>query len=167
MKQSLTQEELKKVLQYDPETGIFRWRYSVAKWLPQWSEAGSKTANGYTIIKIQQHRHFAHRLAWLYMTGEWPIEQIDHINREPSDNRFVNLREATPTQNMGNRNIQCNNTSGFQGVHYRTSTNKWIAQTRHNKKKIHIGCFNTPEEASKAYNEYVTKLRGEYATTFG
>ena len=84
---NLTAEELQKVLNYDPLTGIFVWQVGPRKG----AKAGTKGVKGYVQIVFQRERYYAHRLAWLYMTGEWPKQHIDHLDGDPSNNRFQNL----------------------------------------------------------------------------
>lgn len=104
--------------------------------------------NGYRVIRIDDALYLAHRLAWFYVTGNWPANQIDHINGVRDDNRFSNLREATNLQNAHNRKYN-RNKSGFQGV--RKENSKWLAEIKINYKAVRLGLFNTPEEAHCAY----------------
>jgi hypothetical protein len=144
----ITQEKLKEILHYDPETGVFRWRKSVANIIKPLDVAGSCLL-GYIKITIKRKSHNAHRLAWLYVTGCWPKNQIDHINGIGNDNKFSNLREATHKQNSENRCLPSTNTSGFRGVSWDKDSNKWRAYVKHNGKMKHLGRFQTAEEAAK------------------
>jgi len=154
----LTQEQLQQLLSYDPDTGIFtnlksRGRVKIG------SVAGSKYSNGYICIAIDSKRYLAHRLIWLYVYGEFPANQIDHINEVKDDNRLVNLRLATNQEN--NHNISTpnkNNTSGYLGVYWYKPYGKWLAQIKVNGKDKHLGYFDTGEEASKAYLAAKRKL---------
>jgi hypothetical protein len=146
----LTQEQLKEILHYDPETGIFRWRKSVASCVKPWDVAGTKGDKGYIKIHINKKLYRAHRLAWIYMIGEWPKYEIDHEDRVRSNNSWSNLRDATHKQNMENTSIAKNNTSGFRGVSWDKRKQKWNAYTKHNKKRIHIGYFDAVEDAGAA-----------------
>lgn len=145
----LTQEYLKQRLHYDHDTGVFTWVTSAVA-----AKAGDSAwhcaANGYVAIMINRKPYYAHRLAWLYMTGEWPTEQIDHINHVKSDNRFFNLREVTHSENQRNRTCQSNNTSGATGVSWEGSRNKWRARIRVNGKQVHVGRFDCFEAACDA-----------------
>lgn len=157
----LTQEELKSLVNYDQETGLFTW----IKKKPQGrykQHLGWITDRGYVEICIAQKRLKAHRWAWFYVHGELP-KQIDHINCNKTDNRLCNLRIVTNKQNHENRGAQKNNTSGFKGVtHFE---NKWRSQIMHNGKNYHIGVFDTPEQAHHAYkekaNEFFTHYQGQ------
>jgi hypothetical protein len=154
----LTQEELKLLVHYDQDTGLFTW----VKKKPQGrykENLGWVESKGYIEICIAQKRLKAHRWAWFYVYGELP-KQIDHINGVKSDNRLCNLRVVTNKQNHENRGAQKNNTSGFKGVTKRG--NKFIAQIMHNQKQYHLGMFATAEQASNVY----TKKAQEFFTHY-
>lgn len=106
----LTAESLRELLHYDPQTGIFTWRVTRGN-LKACSRAGSMKEDGYIRVCIGERRYHAHRLAWLYVTGDWPVEEIDHINRNKADNRFTNLRPATRSTNEQNRRWNVNITA--------------------------------------------------------
>ena len=143
-----TQKELKQVLHYDHQTGIFRWRYSVANRVNPWDIAGAYS-HKYIAIYVKGKRRPAHRLAWFYMTGNWPKNQIDHINGVRDDNRFLNLREATNKENSENSCISVRNTSGFKGVTWDKFCSKWKASVCHNGIQMNLGRYDTAEEAGK------------------
>lgn len=156
-KADLTAQYVRQILSYDPETGIFRWAIErrPSRFKPG-SIAGGLAAKGHIAIKIDGQSYKAHRLAWLYMTGEWPHQQIDHRNRIPADNRFKNLRECTNPVNCQNQGIRKNNASGFAGVH--RFHKKWAASISINMTRIHLGSFDTPEEAAAAYMQAKNRL---------
>jgi hypothetical protein len=104
--------------------------------------------NGYVCIRIDNILYTAHRLAWLYVHGNWPAHQLDHINKNRSDNRLCNLREATNAENAQNRK-RSDNKTGYTGVNQ--ENNKWKAEIKLNYKTIRLGLFETPEEAYSAY----------------
>jgi len=139
----ITQDELKKLLNYDPETGVF-----TRQLLNGLEVAGSIDSFGHRQIQIGSKRHMAHRLAWLYVFGEFPNFEIDHINGDPDDNRINNLRLATRKQNMENRKLHVNNTSGHRGITWHR--NKWEARVSHHGKRIHVGNFNNLQDAVSA-----------------
>lgn len=149
---SLTAATLRERLNYDPDTGKFTWRVAVYNGLPKpGTEAGSLDARGYVVCKIEGRRCQAHRLAWLYMYGEWPKQQIDHINRDPADNRIANLREASAKENHQNMAPTVKNKSGFIGVSWNARQRKWLAHIKTDGKTKHLGCFDDPAEAGAAY----------------
>ena len=147
----LTAERLRDALDYNPETGEFRWK-SPRKKVVVGSIAGCVSSDGYRRIRIDGDRYRAHRLAWLYVNGRWPAFDIDHINGLRADNRIENLREARRGENNQNkRSPQTNNKSGFLGVTRRKDTGRWRAAIMISRKHISIGDFETPEEAYAAY----------------
>jgi hypothetical protein len=146
----LTQERLLQVLDYNPETGVFTRRLK-QRGVSQGAVAGSIDQGGYLVTSVDSKLHKCHRLAWFYMTGNWPKSVIDHINGNKSDNRFENLRDVTQTQNIQNqRKAQMSNKStGVLGVFKNGSG--FAARISHNNTKIYLGTFKTTEEAKAAY----------------
>jgi hypothetical protein len=139
----LTQAQLKELLHYDPETGLFIWVASSGCRL-KGERAGSLHHSGYMNLWVNKKQYRSHRLAWFYVHGVWPIE-IDHINHIRDDNRLINLREATRQQNNRNASRRKDNTSGISGVSQ--FKGKWRARIRVNKKEIHLGYFDDKFEA--------------------
>ena len=138
----LTQERLKQVFHYDPETGIFtRILRTGPTGRPGDVMAPRASNKGYVRFSVDHHLHFAQRLAWLYMTGKWPEHDIDHKDRNPANNRWLNLREATFKQNRENLGLNSNNTSGFRGVSWFRPTGKWWARIGHNGKRVSLGHY--------------------------
>ena len=160
----LTQERLKELLSYDPDTEEFRWRVTRGGTARAGSVAGYARPDGYIKIKIDGKFYLAHRLAWLYVHREF-VPEIDHINGVLSDNRIANLRPATHSQNLGNGRKHSDNTSGFKGVHWDKRRKKWRAVIGHNSCQIHLGRFDTIEEAHAAYCDKARELFGEFART--
>src|ERR1700719_1662744 len=107
--EAIDDDRLRELLSYDPETGVFRWLVRKRQNVKAGDVAGSFDGCGYCKISIDRRAYKAHRLAWLYMTGEWPPAEIDHINMNRADNRFANLRLATRHQNMANQRLYANN----------------------------------------------------------
>lgn len=159
----LTQQKLKELLHYDPVTGEFTWLVARRGTACAGSKAGTVNSDGYIHIRLFGKQYKAHRLAWLYMTGSWPQDEIDHINKEKADNCWVNLREATRQQNEANKNLQSNNTSGFKGVYWNERAQKWSAQIRVNGKKKQIGLFDFQFDAMNSYILAANDLHGAYA----
>jgi hypothetical protein len=165
---TLTQEQLRDLLHYDPETGIFRRIKIVA---PQsrvciGDVAGCNDGHGYIRIKIGGNAgraYGAHRLAWLYMTGEWPKCEIDHIDLNPSNNRWSNLREANRSTNIANTRKRSDNRSGVKGVYWNEEGRKWRAEINAHKRRIFLGAFSSLDEAKAAYEAAALEHYGEFA----
>lgn len=156
-RKDLTAERLRELLSYDPETGLFRWRVSRGR-----AKAGMSTGyvnnEGYSLIGIDQRLHKAHRLAWLYVHGVWPTDQLDHINNIRHDNRIANLREATNAENGQNRVKRVDNTTSKTGVCWYIKYNCWQARITVMGKRIHLGYFAKWEDAVDAR----TKAKSEH-----
>lgn len=157
---ALTIKRLKELLHYDPDTGDFVWRFS-RRGISGGKIAGSIMTIGYRAIGIDCEKHYAHRLAWLYMTGRFPAKEIDHKNGDKADNRWVNLREATSAQNKWNIKKKKHNTSGYKGVH-RHAPGKWRTQLIVKGKLIDLGLFSSPELAYEAYCRVAREVHGEF-----
>lgn len=146
----ITQDRLKSLLAYDPDNGEFRWRVDCGARARAGTLAGTFTTKGYRYIKIDRRGYMAHRLVWLYVVGEWPVAQIDHINRVKHDNRWNNLRPATNIENAQNQPRRCTNKSGVTGVHFYIPHKKWCASIRANGKNIFLGYFADKNDAVTA-----------------
>ena len=164
----ITQNYLKNVLSYDPETGAFTWK-DRASW-PKFmnsrlagKQAGCVNTAGYIVIRLHEKLYLAHRLAWLYMMGTWPEEEIDHKNSIKSDNRFKNLRKATHAQNKYNCGLSRRNKSGFKGVSWSKAMKKWHAQIVIKGQYFNLGYFTEPEKAHQAYMKKSNAHHGEYS----
>lgn len=120
--------------------------------------------NGYLTITIDKRAYLAHRLAWLYMTGEWPSDYIDHIDGVPAHNAWDNLREATQTQQNANTRLRKNNTSGYRGVKWHKGCQKWNANIQVNGKSRYLGLFDSKEDAYAAYAVAAKAAFGDYFT---
>ena len=142
----LTQKQLKRILKYNRNTGEFIKRFSSGS-TKKGSAAGTVQASGYVQIEINGKGYKAHRLAWLYVTGEFPSDQIDHINHVRSDNRFINLRECSNIENSKNAKMPKNNTSGFVGVNFSKTARRWHVRIGVNGDRVHIGYFESKEDA--------------------
>ena len=158
----LTQERLMELLHYDPESGIFRWRKDRNSRMRAGDLAGSEH-EGYTFIGVEYGRYPAHRLAWFYMTGEWPEGMVDHKNVCPSDNRWANLRLADYSQQRANTFKSSRNKSGFKGISWQPHAKAWMAMICHKGKQIYLGHYRKPEDAHAAYAKKASELFGEYA----
>jgi hypothetical protein len=149
----LSQEMLKDILSYDKDTGVFIW---IKKINPRSGKVkvgniAGGLSNGYRVIKINNNNYCAHRLAWLYIYGKWPKNEIDHINGIRSDNRIENLRDVLHSENLQNqRNPRKNSKLGIMGASLHTD-GRYQAHLKHNGKIKYIGLFDTPEQAHEAY----------------
>lgn len=159
-------DRLHEVLDYDPETGVFTWRVNLSPRCRKDRPAGSKTSGGYLRIGIDGKQHFSHHLAWFHFYGVIAENELDFKNLDKSDVRIANLREATRAENSRNVGRKASNSTGFKGVatfnsprnlkHYRSSI-------RAGGKRIHLGQFDTAEEAYEAYCKKARELHGEFA----
>ncbi len=154
---ALTAERLKEHLSYDPLTGVFLWK--PRRWRSAKGEAGCLNAKGYLVITIDNRQYSAHHLAWLYVFGEWPREELDHHDTNRSNNRISNLREAEPIENRANTRPR--GASGFKGV--RKKSSRWEASIVHRGLYIYLGTFDTPELAAASYHSKAIELYGEFA----
>jgi len=161
MEDDVTQSILKELFTYDQDDGHFYLRKNRSSW-PVGKRVGS-LKNGYIAIQVGARKQYAHRMVWLYVHGALPVDQIDHINGVRTDNRLVNLREATTTQNLFNSRMRKDNISGYRGVSWCSITNQWRAQITINKKMELLGYFPTRECAAKFRDERVKELVGDYA----
>lgn len=153
---SVTAERVREVLSYDPETGIFTRKVRLA----QRHHVGDRAdfvvtgggLKGYRRVSLDSQRFLAHRLAWLYVHGEWPANEIDHRDGNPSNNRIGNLRDVTGAVNLQNMRVpRKTNSSGYLGVYKHAQNDTWVARIQKDRRTIHIGCFADPAEAHQAY----------------
>ncbi len=159
----LTLEELKYVLEYNSKTGKFIWKNPYYRKPYLTGKSAGRIRKGYVSIDIKNHRYYAHRLAWLYMTGNWPKEEIDHINNIKHDNRWCNLREATHTQNGQNKPHRKDNKLGIKGVFFRKDIRKYCAHIQVNGEKIYLGYFSNMDDAKKTREEAESYYFNEFA----
>jgi len=149
--QELTQEHLKELLTYDPDTGIFVWKTrGIKDFDAQWAGkiAGSiNKSGGYIEIKIENKSYLAHRLVFLYMTGKQPKIEADHINHNKTNNIWLNLREVTTQENHRNMGLIATNTSGFNGVTWHKPLGKWAARIKIDGILKHLGYFENKPDA--------------------
>lgn len=144
----VTKARLEELLTYDSETGVFTWLISHGR-----AKVGSTAGcdcRGYVVIRVDGILYRAHRLAWLYSYGTWPDGEIDHKNRDKSDNRLSNLRVASSRENKQNCGIKRSNKSGASGVWFDRERGKWQATIRANGKRLHLGRYLTASEAAEA-----------------
>lgn len=161
VRDNLSQEYLKSILAYDPETGVWIWKIHYFIRLVG-AVAGSIKQDGYRQIKIGNVDYMSARLACLYMKGRWPIEEMDHKDTNRSNDKWENLREATRAENTRNRNAKVTSLIGLKGVKLTTS-GKYEAAIRSKEDYKYLGTFDTPEEAAKAYADAATEAYGKFA----
>lgn len=159
----LTVSRLKELLHYAPDSGVFTWKISRSRTAKAGQVAGCLSSTGYRMIAIDRRSYKESRLAWFYTHEKWPPHFLDHRNGNPADNRIANLREATNGQNKACAGPQRNNALGIKGVS--RDHRGYRAQIRKNGKKIYLGYFATPAEASAAYQRAAAAMHGEFAYT--
>ena len=158
----MTQKQLHEMFEY--KNGQLIYKIKTSRKVKIGDVAGYVNKLGYRQISINYKLYQAHRLIWIMHNGD--IEtglDIDHIDRNPSNNRIENLRVSTRSQNRSNSTKQKNNTSGYKGVSWHKCAKKWMACIKHNQIHIHLGLFATPELAHAAYVDAATKLHKDFA----
>ncbi len=178
MEHPLSPEYIRSLLDYNPETGEFVWRerkireeYHCSRIDKGWNTrfAGKKIpaqwVHGGLRIGLHCKNYVAHRIAWLIYYGEWPSQDIDHINGNPMDNRIVNLRLATDSENLCNQKKRIDNTSGVKGVSWSKKENKWYAYINKDKKMTGLGRFVSFDDAVAARMAAEKQYHGSFART--
>lgn len=155
----LTAERLRYLFRYNPETGQFWRRHPHAGYNINREAGHVRKGMQYREIRVDQKLYLAHRLAWLYMTGEWPTDEIDHIDMDHGNNRWANLRAANRQQNQAN--TRARSPLGLKGVSKKRG--RYRARISVGKQEIWLGMFDTPEEAHAAYRAAAEKIHGEFA----
>lgn len=158
----ITLERLKSVLHYEPVTGVWTWIKAISQRGKVGAVAGCIKDTGYRSIGVYRKEYRSNRLAHFYMTGEWPKNHIDHENLDTTDDRWNNLREATPTQNNANWGRKSTNKSGYKGVSWNKANKKWVAYLQVGRKNRNLGYFTTPEAAHERYCEEARITFGEF-----
>lgn len=153
--------DLRDILEYSPRTGTWTWRVGMGMRAKKGTVAGSKTDQGYLRIKIRGRPYLAHRLAWEYVTGTAPIEQIDHKNGDRADNRWANLRIATQSQNAANSSRQAR-TATPKGVQRRPN-GKYAVRVGASGRLHYVGTFTCIDAAVAAYESAARKYHGDFA----
>lgn len=155
---------LEEAIEYNPDTGEFRWKARGKNQALIGKLCGTLNDKGYVIVSYMGGRHKGHRLAWYLMTGEWPTQPIDHINRNRSDNRWDNLRLTTPIENAQNSDYVRGNVAK-RGVRYRERDGSYEARIIIDGQRYQLGSFSTEEEASKAYEDARAQAHLAYTKT--
>ena len=148
-------EYLRAILSYNSTTGDLFWQHREdrdCQWNTRWAgkKAGYINSKGYIYVNIDKKRYLSHRIIWALVHGNWPKNQIDHIDGNPSNNRLENLREATNQENNRNKSLQKNNTSDVTGVSWNKKVQKWVARIATDRKDHHIGVFDNKDDAIAA-----------------
>lgn len=141
--------------EYDPEYGVLLRRSN--------GKPAGSVCNGYIQVRWLGRNFYTHRLAWAWMTGAWPKDQIDHANCVKSDNKWSNLREATESQNKYNWPLAPKNTSGFKGISWDPKRKKWLARISINGNGVNLGRRDTAEAAHALYAQAAFRVAGEFA----
>ena len=173
-KKTLSAETLREYLDYNAETGVLTWKErpvcrphdQMVNTKYAGKEAGNIGQNGYRYIRIREFGFFlASRLIWLYETGEWPPKglEVDHVDLNPLNNRWSNLRLTTPSQNMANTRAHRDSRSGVKGVSWSKRDKKWVAQIMVGGKQRCLGRFGTIKEAKAVYDRAALSARGKFA----
>lgn len=153
----LTQARLKELLSYDEKTGALTWKIKKGGRAVAGQRAGGRDVYGYVVVRLDGVLYKAHRLVWLYSYGEWPEGNIDHINRNKSDNRLFNLRLASQSLNTHNAN-RSTGKSGAVGVTHDRWRDKWVARIKINYRSVFLGRFNSLAEATQARDQAYKKV---------
>jgi hypothetical protein len=155
----ISYDELKQRLHYDPATGIFTWLTGQRRGKRAGGLGSNSRGHRYWVIKLRgpsltstPASHIAH----CYMTGKWPDQEMDHINRLATDDRWQNLRSVTRAQNEWNKDKYRNNKSGIKGVYFHSLQKNWQTSIRRNGRRVYLGRFLTAQEAAAAYQEAAT-----------
>lgn len=161
----ISQTRLKELLEYEPSTGLFIWLKRTSNRTHVGAVAGGTCkGTGYIQIQVDGKNELAHRLAWLYMTGDAPTSHLDHRDGCRVNNKWDNIRIASRSENMRNKSIQSNNTVGLKGVSpARSGKNKWRARISDGVRQSLIGTFDCPAAAHFAYQVEADKTFGEFA----
>jgi hypothetical protein len=160
MTEPIDPARLRELFHYDEDSGLLRWKVDDGK--RRIGEiAGTPSPRGYRGIRLFGTRTYVHRVIWALKTGEWPPQDIDHIDGNPANNRWANLRSASRQQNLANRGRRSDNQAGRKGVG--KSLSRWRARIRTDGVEVHLGSFATREEAHAAYTKAARSLWGEFA----
>lgn len=157
----VTQKRLRELFNYDEDTGLFT-RISPVRKANVGDIAGCVAKNGYITISVDCKRYYAHRLAFIYMTGSCP-RTVDHIDRDRSNNKWSNLRESTAQLQEANK-VKCQGkTSKYKGVSFKSKIGRYVARLKVDGNEIYLGCFADEDNAARAYNAAAVEAFGKYA----
>jgi hypothetical protein len=155
---------VRELFDYQPKTGKLIWLVAHGRWkrIPAGTAAGTLTTANHLVVRIDGDNYLCHRVIWLWVTGKWPANEIDHRDLNGSNNKWSNLRTATHAQNNQNKKVQKNSRTKFKGVQ-KIISGRWRAYISIGRKFRHIGMFDTPQEARRAYLKAAKRLYGDFA----
>jgi HNH endonuclease/AP2 domain len=159
-KNDLTAEAVRRLFIYDPYSGLLQYRERGPRRPRGWFAGAKDPKSGYLRVQVGLRKYLVARLAWLWMTGQWPKDDVDHVDLDRTNNRWGNLRPATRAQNIVNSGLRATNKSGFKGVSFKNG--RWRATIRTGGRCLHLGYFPSPEEASRVYEEAASQSFGEF-----
>ena len=167
IRDDVTAEFVRQVFDYNADLGCLIWKYRPdrsARWNGRYAgkPAGTVSFHKRHIVKVNKKSYHTPRIIWLWMTGKWPCHEVDHIDCNPLNNRWDNLRDATRNQNQHNSQIYKTNTSGFKGVYFDKQSGKWKAQISLHGKRHNLGRYQTPEDAYAAYCRAGQTMHGQF-----
>lgn len=159
----ITQSRVRELLNYDPESGELCWRISRGNRIPAGKVIKCVGNHGYIVVRIDGVLHLAHRIIYLYMTGNFPERFLDHVNGNRTDNTWANLREASLFENSQNTKIRSDNRSGIKGVYRPRGKDFWIARINYKGQHHHLGVFSTKQDAGEAVRGARDALHRQFA----
>jgi hypothetical protein len=162
IKNKITLSEISESIGYCPKTGIFKWKKPTSNSISVGRLAGTKNNNGYVRLRFKKKYYSCHHLAWLFSSGNFPDSQIDHINGVRCDNRILNLRLCSPTENQFNRGAQKNNKLGHKNIFFLKKKNRFCVRIYKHKKLQYVRSFKTLNDAIMARNKKAKELCGEF-----
>jgi len=149
----ITQKELKNILHYNPKNGVFIWSKKISKKINTGDIAGDVNKRGYCRIGIRGKKYASHILAWIYIYGEAPENDLDHIDHNKTNNKISNLRIVTPSENAMNQTMSKANKSGFNGVVWNKKAGKWMVQIAFERNQIYLGIYDDIHDAIEVRKE--------------
>lgn len=164
-KNYITHNELIAKISYESETGNFFWNVNSGSRAKIGQKLGSYDMYGYLTVRINKKSYKLHRLAWFYVHKIWPENDVDHINGIRNDNRLCNLRCASRKTNLENRTCKSESETGLYGAYYDKRKRKYYSAISHHNIKIHLGMFESAQEAHNAYIDAKQKLHAGYIVT--
>jgi len=160
---AITVAKLRRLIEYSPTTGSFRWRVTRSSTASAGGDAGTEAKGGYLKIMLDGRQYSAARVAWAHSYGEWPTERVSFRDGNPKNRRLKNLRLGSMSQVVAHSRLRSDSTSGFKGVSREPTTGKWMAYVNKDKRRVYLGCFPTKRAAHAAYVTAARQIHGEFA----